>query len=130
MTEPGPVTFSLLAAAVAVAGPVIGPYALVVFAATVGCALVMSAEPIPSRWAGLKFIVMGTAVALLLTGPALWAIQKYTDIPGNIALVPVAFVLGLARNKLVGLINQALDAFAAAANAALSAAANRRGGGQ
>lgn len=130
MTEPGPVSFSLLAAAIAVAGPVIGPYALVVFAAAVGCALVMSTEPMSSRMDGVKFIAMGTAVALLLTGPVLWAIQKYTDIPGNIALVPVAFVLGLARNKLVSLINQALDAFAAAANAALNAAANRRGGGQ
>lgn len=130
MSEPGPISFSLLAAAIAVAGPVLGPYALVVFASAVGCALVMSTEPMPSRWAGVRFIAMGTCVSLLLTGPALWAIQRWTDIPASIALVPVAFLLGLARNRLITFVNQALDAVAAAVSALITAAANRRGGGQ
>lgn len=127
MAEPGPVSFSLLGAAVALAGPVLGPYALIVFAAAVGSALALSVEKPSSRWEGLKFLLMGALIALLITGPIVWAVAAFTPVPANIALVPVAFVLGAARNQLLSLIKQALDALAAAAGAFLNA---RRGGGQ
>lgn len=130
MSEPGPISFSLLAAAVALLGPVLGPYALIVFAAGVGCALVLSVEEMPTRWAGVRFIAIGMAVALLLTGPIVWAVTTYTDVPAHIALIPVAFCLGLARNQLISFITQVLDAIAAGFSAALQAAANRRGGGR
>jgi Na+/melibiose symporter-like transporter len=130
MTEPGPVSFSLVGAAVALAGPVLGPYALVVFAAGVGAGLALSVEKPPTRWAAFRFWLLATAIALLLTGPACWIVDHYTDVPSNIALIPVAFVLGAARTHIGSFINQALDAIAAAVGAALQAAANRRGGGQ
>jgi hypothetical protein len=130
MTEPGPVSFSLLGAAVAVLGPVLGPYALIVFAAGIGAGLALSVEKPANRWEGFKFWLLATTIALILTGPCVWAVEHYSDVPANIALIPVAFVLGAARSHIGCFVNQALDAIAAAANAALQAAANRRGGGQ
>lgn len=128
MTEPaGPITFSLLGAFVALLGPILGPYALIVFAAAVGAVLAMSAQPMPTRWAGVRFVLMGAAIALLITGPLIWACQKYLGIPGNIALVPVAFMLGLKRDGLISLVNKLVDGLAAAV-ASFTSSAGQRGG--
>lgn len=127
MTEPGPLTFSLLGAFVAVLGPILGPYALIVFAACVGAVLAMSAQPMPSRWAAVRFVLLGAAIALLITGPLVWAAQLYLHIPGNVALVPVAFILGLKREGLVIVVNKAVDGLAAAVSAFTSSAGSRGG---
>lgn len=128
MTDPtGPITFSLLGAFVALLGPILGPYALVVFAAAVGAVLAMSVRPMPSRWAGVRFVLLGAAIALLITGPLVWACQNYLAIPGNIALVPVAFILGLKRDGLVFIVNRAIDGLSAAVTA-LTSSAGQRGG--
>lgn len=130
MTEPGPVSFSVVAAAVAIAGPVLGPYALLVFAAGVGAGLALSAEKPLTRWAGVRFWLLATAIALLLTGPCVALLAHYTDVPANVSFIPMAFLLGAARRHIGSFVQQALDAITAAASAALQAAANRRGGGE
>lgn len=124
-----PVSFSLLATAVAVLGPILGPYALIVFAAGVGAALALSVEKPTTRWEGLKFLATGTLLALLLTGPVVWAVTRYTEVPANIALIPVAFILGLGKAKLFSLVNLALDGLAATAGAIFNRG-GQRGGGQ
>lgn len=130
MTEPGPVSFSLLGAVVAVLGPALGPYALIVFAAFVGCLFALGAEPTKTRTDGLKYMAMGVLAALLFTGPALWLVEKYLDVPAHIALTPVALALGACRNKLLEFMQQTLDAVAAAVGVVINAVATRRGGGQ
>lgn len=130
MTEPAPFSFSLLATAVVVLGPTLGPYTLVLFAAGAGTAMALAATPTATRLEGIRFIVLGTFVSLLLTGPAAWLIEKYTDVPGNVALIPVAFVLGLLRGRLYPLITQLADVVATFAASLASAVANRKGGGQ
>jgi hypothetical protein len=128
MTEPGPASFSLFAAFVAVLGPVLGPYALIVFAAGVGAAMALSTNAPTTRLEGAKFLAMGTLLAIVLTSPCVWLVTHYTDVPANIALIPVAFVLGLAKAKLFTLINLALDGMAATAGAIFNR--GQRGGGQ
>lgn len=133
MTEPaGPVSFSLLAVAIAALGPVLGPYALIIFAAGIGAMVALSthkADPEAPRWAGVKYVAMGTLIALMLTGPCIWLVMRlFPEVPANIALIPVAFVLGLARNKLVDLINLALDGIAATTGAIFNR--GPKGGGQ
>lgn len=131
MTEPGPFTFSLLAGFIAVLGPTLGPYALIAFAAGVGSLLAMSVEPTPTRLAGVKFVALGALIAWCITGPLVWACTRYLNVPGEIALVPVAFLLGAARSQLLAFIKLVLDGVAAAFSAVLSVRANRgRGGGQ
>src|SRR5687768_9942422 len=128
MTEPGPLSFSLVAIAAAALGPVLGPYALIAFAAAVGSLLALSREPAGTRLEGLRFILMGALLALVFTTPVVWAVEKYLDVPARIALVPVAAVLGAFRNHVLTLIKHALDAIPAALGAFLNS--RGRGGGQ
>lgn len=98
-------------------GPILGPYALIVFGAVVGSLLAMSRTPTLSRMDGLKFIGIGVLVALVITGFCVWALEKYLGIPGNIALMPLSFVIGASRNSLLGLIDKMFDGLAAILNA-------------
>lgn len=130
-TEPaGPVSLSLVGLFIAVLGPTVGPYTLILFAAVVGGLLALSVEKPGTRLEGIRFMAVGTLVALLLTSPMVWAVTAYTDVPANVALVPVAFVLGACRSQLLAVIKQVIDMAAAAVGAFLNAAANRKGGGQ
>lgn len=74
--------------------------------------------------AGLKFIAVGVLVALTITSAVIWAVERYTEIPGNVALMPVAFIIGAARLYLLTFIERCLDGIAAALGAVL----NRRAG--
>lgn len=123
-------SFTLLALFIAWLGPIVGPYALIIFAAVAGSGLALTVEKPTSRLEGLKFVALSTLVTLLLTGPLAWLVEKYTTVPANVALIPVAIVLSAARSRLLPLIHSALDAIAAAAGAALKAAASIRGGEQ
>ncbi len=101
----------LFTAAVSLLGPTIGPSALLIFAAVIGAALAMSKErgkdeaPM-TRWEGVKYIALGACVSLVLTGLCVYLVQRYTDIPANIALMPLAFFIALSRGELVGLSKQ------------------------
>lgn len=108
-------------------GPILGPYLLIVFAAIAGAGLALQVEKPLNRWEGIKFLALSTLVALLLTGPLAWLVEKYTDVPANVALIPVAVVLGLARTRLAPLIHRLLDVLPAGASAA-SNTAGKRGG--
>jgi hypothetical protein len=130
MTEPAPVSFSLLAGAIALFGPVLGPYALIVFAAGVGAAIALSVEGTTDRWEGFKFWLLATGLALCLTSPVAWAVEHYTNIPANVALIPVAWVLGMARNHIVSIVKTLLDAIAARVRGFIDSAANVGGGGK
>lgn len=122
--EPTTSTFIVTGIVAAVLGPVLGPYALIMFAAVVGSLLAMSKTPQATRLAGLKFIAIGVLVALTITGAVIWAVERYTEIPGNVALMPVAFIIGAARLYLLTFIERCLDAFAAGLGFLL----NRRAG--
>lgn len=122
--EPTTTTFAATGMVAAVLGPVLGPYALIMFAAVVGSLLAMSKTPQATRLAGLKFIAVGVLVALTITGAVIWAVERYTDVPGNVALMPVAFIIGAARLYLLTFIERFLDGIAAAFGLLL----NRRAG--
>lgn len=127
MHADAPISAYLLTGFVAtLLGPVLGPMALLVFSAFIGALLAMSRTTTNTRWDGVKFLALAVAISLVLTGAAVWAVQTYTAIPGNVAMMPVAFVIAASRNSIMGLIDMAI----AAAGAALSLFANRKGGGQ
>lgn len=122
--EPTTTTFIVTGVVATVLGPVLGPYALIMFAAVVGSLLAMSKTPQATRLAGLKFIAVGVLVALTITGAVIWAVERYTDVPGNVALMPVAFIIGAARLYLLTFIERCLDA----CSAGLGLLLNRRAG--
>lgn len=100
----------------ALLGPIIGPYALIVFGAVVGSLLAMSRTPTATRMDGFKFVLIGVLVALVITGAAIWAVEKYMGVPANIALLPLSFLIGASRNSLLALIDKGFDVLAAILN--------------
>jgi hypothetical protein len=108
-------------------GPTLGPYALIVFAALAGAGLALTVEKPGNWWDGIRFLALSTVIALLLTGPLAWLVERYTEVPANIALIPVAVAIGVARTKLVPFIHKLLSALAAGARLALEDADSTRG---
>lgn len=126
MQEPASSVFVVTGIVAAILGPVIGPLVLLLFAAVMGGLLAMSRTVTASRWEGFKFLMMGVGIAFVLTGSAVWLLEKFTSVPGNIALMPVAFVISAARGSMLSIIDKAVDAM----GTFLSAFASRKGGGQ
>ena len=110
MAEPSTTTFTITVAAAAVLGPLLGPYALVAFSAAAGSLLALSRKATLTRPDGLRFIVVGMLISLVLTASVVWLIEKYTPIPSHISLMPVAFFLALGRCHLLTLMDKGADA--------------------
>jgi hypothetical protein len=110
MSEPTTSAFVATGAIAVILGPVFGPFALLLFAAAAGAMLAMSKAPSMTRMEGFRFIVVGVAIALTLTGFAVWLVERYTPIPGNLALMPLAFALSAGRDTLLKLIERGGDA--------------------
>lgn len=126
MNEPTFPAFALTGIIAAFLGPILGPMALVLFAAVMGGLLAMSKTPTPTRVEGIKFLAVGVGIAFVLTGAVVWAVERYTPIPGNIALAPVAFFIAAARGALLTLIDKAVEA----AGNFLNALSGQKGNGQ
>ncbi len=90
--------------------PDLGKYALILFGAIVGSLLAMSKRPTPTRWEGVKFVAVGVAIVMVFNGLAVWVLEKYTPIPGSVAMMPVAFVIAAKRDALLPLMDRAVDA--------------------
>lgn len=96
----------------ALLGPVFGPLVMLLFAAVMGGLLAMGRTSTHTRWEGVRFLAVGVGISLVLTGLAVWLVERYTTVPGNIALMPVAFIIAASRNSLLGFIERALESLA------------------
>lgn len=121
MTEPTVTTFIGAGAAAALLGPVLGPYALIVFGAVAGSLLAMGKVRTATWREGAWFVLVGVLLATAITGAVAWALETYLQIPAPIALMPVSAAIGAGRNALLGLIEGVF--------AALSALIGRKGAG-
>jgi hypothetical protein len=110
MSEPTTSAYVAMGAVAMMLGPVFGPFALLLFAAAAGAMLAMSKAPSMTRWQGVRFILVGMAIALALTGLAVWLVERYTPIPGNLALMPLAFAISAGRDFLLKLIERGVNA--------------------
>lgn len=125
MQEPTFNAFALVGLLAAALGPVLGPLVLLMFAAVMGGMLAMGRMGAMTRWEGFRFIAVGVGISMVLTGSAVWAVQTYTSIPGNIALMPVAFLIAAMRNSLLTVMDKLVDAVGTFFNAF----AGRKGNG-
>jgi hypothetical protein len=112
MHEPNIPVFVVAGVISSMLGPVLGPFVMLLFAAVMGGLLAMSRNATTTRWEGVKFLAFGVGISLVLTGIAVWALERYTAIPGNIALMPVAFFIAASRNSLLVLIEKSIDSAA------------------
>ena len=113
-------TASLSVLAVALLGPLAGPYVLIVFAALSGALWPLSASATASRLAGGWLLLRCTLMAVVLTSMLAGLLQQYYGIPHSEALAPVAFFVGALGNGW----RPVFDALASA----LGAMAGRLGG--
>jgi hypothetical protein len=109
---PTTITFVLTGGAASVVSwiwPDLGKFALIFFGAVVGSLLAMSKRPTPTRWDGVKFIAVGVALVMVFNGLAVWALEKYTPIPGSVAMMPVAFLIAAKRDSIMPLMDVAVE---------------------
>lgn len=107
-------TISIAALAVALLGPMAGPYALIVFAALAGALWPLSsAAESQTRMAGAWMLLRCMAMAVVLTGSAAAWLQSAYDIAATEALAPVAFVIGALGNGWRAVISSIADALKA-----------------
>jgi hypothetical protein len=99
MPEPTSVSGASLAAlAIALLGPMAGPYALIVFAALAGALWPLSAASTMSRVSGAWLLLRCTLTAVALTSALSLVLQSQWQIPARESLAPVAFVIGALGN--------------------------------
>lgn len=109
MAEPTISTFIVTGAVAALLGPILGPVALITFAAVAGSLLAMGKASTATRWEGFKFILVGVLIALAITGSVAWALEHFLSIPSYVALMPVAAIIGAARNSILTLMDKAVE---------------------
>lgn len=89
---------SLSVIAIAILGPLAGPYALIVFSALAGALWPLSASPTPTRSDGAWLLLRCTITAVLLTVFIAQGLDRFWAIPATEALAPVALIIGAMGN--------------------------------
>ena len=105
MAEPSVLTFVGVGAVVAVLDPVLGQAALITLGAVAGSMLAMSRANTKTWLEGLWFLLVGVMISIAITSAVVWALERYLQVPGGIALMPVAAAIGAGRVALLKLID-------------------------
>jgi hypothetical protein len=101
MPEPTSTTsaaYGLTALAVAILGPLAGPYALIAFAALSGAMWPLSAADTHSKASGAWLLLRCTITALVLTAFVAGLLERVAGITALESLAPVAFCIGALGN--------------------------------
>jgi hypothetical protein len=112
MAEPTSTTsISISALAVALLGPLAGPYALIVFSALAGSLWPLSATiKTESRAAGAWLLLRCVLMAVVLVGSAAAMIERIYNVPAVELLAPLAFVVGALGNGWRSVMGAIADA--------------------
>lgn len=111
-TEPvttGSSAFIVAGAVGTLLGPVFGPVVLILFGGLIGGLLSLSRVKVEGKLESVVFVIVSMGVSLTLTGACVWGLEHFTPFPGNVALMPVALVLALARTHLSDFLQRMLD---------------------
>lgn len=119
MAEPagGAISVSVVSLAVAIAGPLFGPYAVIFFSALAGALWPLLTGSTDSRAAGFGLLARVVTMALVLTGFISLGIERFSGIPALELLPGVAFfiawlgngwrsVIGAAQGALITIVSQ------------------------
>lgn len=98
MTEPT-LSPSLIVVAVAMLGPMAGPYAVIVLSALAGALWALGSAPTPSRLAGGLLLLRLVLTAVVLTGGSAWALETQYGWPAQQLLAPLAFGVGMGGDR-------------------------------
>ena len=100
MTEPATTSagVSIAALAIAMLGPLAGPYALILFAALAGALWPLSAAATATRIEGTWLVLRCTLTSVILTGGAASYLHSAYGLQITETIAPVAFVFGALGN--------------------------------
>lgn len=98
MAEPSSSTLSITALAIALLGPMAGPYALIVFAALAGALWPLSTMPTVTRAQGASFLLRVVASSVVLTGTAAYWMESRYQVPAVQSFAVVSFLIGAMGN--------------------------------
>lgn len=120
MTEPTSNLGQLVAAmTVAAAGYVSGDYISILFGAVAGGLWPLSAASTRSRCDGVLLMFKLVSAALVFTGLVAYLLERTQAIPATRALAPVAFLIAVAGNRWMAVV----DSLFRATNTLIEAAA-------
>lgn len=96
MPEPTSTTTSigLLGLLVMLLGPLLGPWAFILFGATLGAATALSNRVTPNVWQGFVFALRVVCTAVFFTGAFTAALMRVVDWPIELVMGAVAYVIG------------------------------------
>lgn len=97
-TAAGSATVSVVSLAVAFAGPLLGPYAVIFLSSLAGALWPLLLGETESKRAGFSLLARVVTMALVLTGFVSLGIERFFDIPAHESLGPVAFVIAMLGN--------------------------------
>ena len=99
MTDPAAAaTFGLTSLAIAIAGPIAGPYALIAFAALCGAMWPLSASNTIGKYDGAWLLIRCTLTALLLTAFLATVLHQVTGVDPTDSLPAIALAIGALGN--------------------------------
>jgi hypothetical protein len=102
MAEPSSSSSGLLYLFVVVLGPVFGPYAFVLFGATLGGATALSKATTTGRFGEALFLGRVIGIALLFTMPAAHFLSRtFAALPFDLAMPCVAYAIGWKWDVLI-----------------------------
>jgi hypothetical protein len=111
VTEPTiPASVGIVTVAVALLGPLAGPYAVIVLSALAGALWALSAAPTANRADGAWLVLRLVLSATMLTGGVAWWLERTYDWPVHQVLAPVAFGIGMGGNRWRALSDRILAA--------------------
>lgn len=94
----------LVATAVQVLGPIIGPYVVIAIGAAAGGMLSLTTAESPSRWAGFKMMLRALLSGVGLSSAISWALANMAPASWGatpeVLLFGVAFTIGFSADKL------------------------------
>lgn len=106
MTEPiAPAAVGIVALAVAVLGPLAGPYVVIMLAALAGALWALASEPTASRADAGLLVFRLMLTATVLAGGLAWWLEDVYKWPAHQVLAPTAFVVGMGGNRWRALID-------------------------
>ena len=90
---------SLMTLAVAVFGPLAGPYIVILLGSVAGGLWALSGTPMQTRMEGAWLMLRCIATAVVLTAAVAGAVEARFDIKVNEAYAVVSFVIGMLGNR-------------------------------
>ena len=92
-------------------GPTWSPVVLMFIGSLIGALAMLGRTKTNSNKEIALFLSISIGLSFVLTGLGVWLVERWTPLPGNIALMPVACFFAVAKDKIVDMVDPILKWF-------------------